>query len=433
MNIYRLQEIEPDTLRYLKRRAQSDIAATVEQVRPVVAAVRERGDAALIELTERFDGVLLSPANLQVQPQEFEAAQASLSNELKQAVATAIQNIRTFHERQKPQEMWLTQIAEGILAGEKITPIDSVGLYVPRGKGSFPSVLMMLAIPAQVAGVGQIVVCTPPGEGGQVDAACLYAAQLCGVEVLYRVGGAQAIAALAYGTESIPAVAKIVGPGNPYVTAAKHLLYGTVDVGPPAGPSEAIILADSTADPDCVALDLLNEAEHGPDSAALLVTPSEELVRQVLPRAESYVAALPFPRREFCQRVFSHFGGVVVTPDWASAIEFVNDYAPEHLEILTAQPFETLSQIRNAGEILLGENTPIATSNYCLGINAILPTGGFAKSFSAVSVYEFLKRSGIGYLTRAGFERLRPVTQELADYEGFPAHAQTVRKRCGGS
>jgi len=266
-----------------------------------------------------------------------------------------------------------------------------------------------------------------------VDAACLYAARLCGVEALYRVGGAQAIAALAYGTESVPAVAKIVGPGNPYVTAAKHLLYGTVDVGPPAGPSEAIILADSTADPDCVALDLLNEAEHGPDSAALLVTPSETLVQQVLPRARTYVAALPSPRREFCEQVLTRFGGVVLTPDWASAIEFVNDYAPEHLEVLTAQPFETLAQIRNAGEILLGENTPIAASNYCLGTNAILPTGGFARSFSAVSVYEFLKRSGVGYLTRAGFERLRPVTQCLADYEGFPAHAQAVRERFGGS
>jgi histidinol dehydrogenase len=429
MNIYRLTETDQETLLRLKRRAQTDIAATVEQVRPVVAAVRERGDAAVIEFTERFDGVVLAASDLRVHPQEFDEAEATLSDEMKQAVAVAVRNIRTFHERQKPEEMWFTQVDDGLLAGEKVTPLDSAGLYVPRGKGSFPSVLMMLAIPARVAGVPQIVVCTPPGEGGRVDAACLYAARLCGVEAVYRVGGAQAIAALAYGTETIPAVVKIVGPGNPYVTAAKHLLYGTVDVGPPAGPSEAIILADHTADPDCVALDLLNEAEHGPDSASLLVTPSEELARQVAAQAEDYVASLPSPRREFCERVFANFGGIVLTPDWATAVEFVNDYAPEHLEILTEQPFETLPQIRNAGEILLGPQAPIAVGNYCLGTNAILPTGGFAKSFSPVGVQEFLKRSGIGYLTRAGFERLREVTRCLADYEGFPAHAQAVRER----
>src|SRR5690606_3887804 len=245
----------------------------------------------------------------------------------------------------------------------------------------------------------------------------------------YVVGGIQAMAALAFGTERIPRVDKIIGPGSSYVSAAKRLLYGLVDVGLPAGPSESIILSDEHADPRLAALDLLVEAEHGPDSAALLVTHSRALANQVLDVLPGYIAELPELRRQFVETVLSNYGGVVLTDSLEESIAFVNDYAPEHLEVLTADPFVTLQKLRNAGEILLGPLTPIPTANYCLGVNAILPTGGFARSFSSVSVHDFIKRSGVAYLSREGYGSLQGVAATLADYEGFPAHAMALRKR----
>jgi histidinol dehydrogenase len=239
----------------------------------------------------------------------------------------------------------------------------------------------------------------------------------------------QAVAALAYGTQTIPKVDKIIGPGSSYVSAAKRLLYGTVDVGLPAGPSESIILADEHVDPRLAALDLLVEAEHGPESAAILVTHSREIAEQVLKVLPGYIAELPQWRQAFINNVLSNYGGILLTSSLDDSIDFVNRYAPEHLEVLTAEPFITLNKIRNAGEILLGHMTPIPTANYCLGLNAILPTGGFARSFSSVSVNDFLKRSGVGYLSREGYMRLQGVTATLADYEDFPAHAMAIRKR----
>jgi histidinol dehydrogenase len=325
--------------------------------------------------------------------------------------------------------MWFMEVQPGIIAGEKITPVASAGLYVPRGKGAFPSVMLMLATPARVAGVPRIVVVTPPTPDGKADAGSLVAAEVCDVDDVYVVGGIQAIAALAYGTETIPKVDKIVGPGNAYVSAAKRLLYGTVDVGLPAGPSESIILADEAADARLAALDLLVEAEHGPDSAAILVTHSRATAQEALRILPEYIVELPEWRQKFVQNVLSNYGGILLTNSFEDSIAFVNDYAPEHLEILTSDPFITLQKIKNAGEILLGPLTPIPTSNYCLGLNAILPTGGFARSFSSVSIWDFLKRSGIGYLSREGYERLQRVTTALADYEDFPAHAMAIRKR----
>ena len=275
----------------------------------------------------------------------------------------------------------------------------------------------------------RIVVITPPTPDGKADAASLVAAEVCGVDEVYAVGGIQGIAALAYGTESIPKMDKIIGPGSSYVTAAKRLLYGTVDVGLPAGPSESIILTDEHVDPRLAALDLLVEAEHGPESAAILVSHSRRVAEQALEILPEYIAQLPEWRQKFVTTVLSNYGGVLLTNSLSESIDFVNDYAPEHLEVLTRDPFVTLNKIKNAGEILLGELTPIPTANYCLGLNAILPTGGFARSFSSVSIWDFLKRSGIGYLSREGYERLQGTTAILADYEDFPAHAFAIRKR----
>lgn len=366
---------------------------------------------------------------LKATPEDFAAARSALSPEVIDAIQQAHDNIRRFHEEQMPEPIWFMEIQPGIMAGEKVSPVSSAGLYVPRGKGAFPSVMLMLAVPAKVAGVPRVIVVTPPTPEGKADAASLVAAEICGVDEVYVVGGMQAIAALAFGTETIPRVQKLIGPGSSYVSAAKRLLYGTVDVGLPAGPSESIILTDEQVDPRLAALDLLVEAEHGPESAAILVTHSRAVAEKVLEVLPGYIAELPEWRQAFIKNVLANYGGVLLTNSLDESIQFVNDYAPEHLEVLTAEPFVTLNRIKNAGEILLGSLTPIPTANYCLGLNAILPTGGFAKSFSSVSVQDFLKRSGVGYLSREGYERLQGITATLADYEDFPAHAMAIRKR----
>ncbi len=432
IHFYELATMDVQQRTRLLRRAEIEIDALMERVRPIVQAVRARGDEALVEFSASFDHVELTPAQLRVSREEIEQAYRTLDPAVRAAVEHAIRNVRAFHERQMPHEQWFCEVAPGVMAGEKITPISSVGLYVPRGKGAFPSVMYMLATPASIAGVPRIVVCTPPGPGGEIDAASLVAADLCGVHEIYRIGGAQAIAALAYGTQSIPRVHKITGPGSGFVSAAKRLLYGTVDVGLPAGPSESITLADETASPELLARDLLIEAEHGPDSSSLLVTPSRAVAEAVLSLLPEKMAALPEWRRAFVQTVFEApqgTGGIVLAASMEQAVDFVNEYAPEHLEVQVREPFALLPALRNAGEILLGPNTPFCTGNYSLGTNAVLPTGGFAHSFSCTSVFDFLKRTGVAYLTREGYESLSETTRRLAEFEGFPAHANAVTAR----
>jgi histidinol dehydrogenase len=413
----------------IMRRSETDIRELFPLAQEVIDRVRNEGDAAVVDYARRFDSPEFDVHLLRSQPEDFAAAHAALSKEVIEAIEQAHENIRRFHEEQMPEPMWFMEVQPGIMAGERVTPVANVGLYIPRGKGAFPSVMLMLATPAKVAGVPKIVIVTPPTPEGKADAASLVAAEICGVDEVYAVGGMQAVAALAYGTKTIPKVNKIIGPGSSYVTAAKRLLYGTVDVGLPAGPSESIILADEYADPRLAALDLLVEAEHGMESAAILVTHSREVAEKALEILPGYIAELPEWRQKFIKSVLSNYGGIMLTKSLQESIDFVNDYAPEHLEILTADPFITLNKIRNAGEILLGQMTPIPTANYCLGLNAILPTGGFAKSFSSVSIHDFLKRSGVGYLSREGYEKLQGITTTLADYEDFPAHAMAIRKR----
>jgi histidinol dehydrogenase len=422
--------------RLLERVQQADPGEAGEVVAEVVAAVRERGDAAVLDYTRRFDGANLADTGLSVAPREFDEAEEKLDSELKEAVEYAVENIRSHHEAQRPAPDWTKEIRPGITSGERWSPIASAGLYVPAGKGSFPSVMAMLSVPATVAGVPRIAVCTPPAADGSVDAASLYAARLSGIDTIYRVGGAQAIAALAYGTESIPRVEKIVGPGNRYVTLAKRLVYGQVDPGLPAGPSESIVLADDTADPEVAARELLVEAEHGPDSAALLVTSSRELADAVEARVSGLAAALPDWRREFVEQVLAGYGGIVVADTLDDAIAFSNDYAPEHLHVLAREPFEVLKRLTHAGEVLLGENTSIAFGNYAIGLNAILPTGGFARGYSCVGVADFMKRSSFAYVTDEGVPDLSRTAVALARYEGFPAHAEAadyVRRRADGT
>jgi len=416
-------------LAVLRKRAELDIENALTIAQEVITEIKLRGDDAVVEYVRKFDYPEATAETLKVTEAEFEQAEKDVDLDLRKAIELAYGNILEVHQRQMPEEIQLSEVRPGVFAGEKVTPIASAGLYVPRGKGAFPSVMLMLAVPTQVAKVPHVVVCTPPDRQGKVEPASLVAARMAGVENVYKLGGIQAISSMAIGTQSIPKIDKITGPCNVYGSAAKRLLYGLVDVGLPAGPSESIILADEYTDPRIAALDLLVEAEHGPESAALLVTHSESLANAVAKYATEYMEQLPPWRKDFCEKGLSSYGGILLTDSVQASIDFINEYAPEHLEVLLQDPLSVLGKIKNAGEILLGPYTPIPTANYCIGVNAILPTGGFARSYSAVSVFDFLKRTGIGYLTKEGFDRLKDATQLLAEYEGFSAHAMAIRER----
>jgi histidinol dehydrogenase len=427
INNYVLSELSPQARQTLMRRVRANHSNVEGVVREIIDDVRARGDEALVEQTQRLDNVAVPLDGIRVTEEEFATAESTLDPRLAQALDTAITNIREHHKAQLPQPSWMHEVRPGVIAGERWTPIASVGLYVPRGKGSFPSVMTMLCIPAVIAGVPEIAVCTPPGENATVDAASLVAAKMCGVSTVYKVGGAQAVAALTYGTETVRRVEKIVGPGNQYVSAAKRVLYGEVDPGPPAGPSESIILADGSGDPELVARELLVEAEHGPDSAALLVTHVARLAEAVTKIIPGLLDELPPKRRGFVETVLAGYGGIVHTASLAESIDFVNEWAPEHLRVIVANPFELLPRILHAGEVLLGENTSIPFGNFVVGVNAILPTGGMARSQSCVGVLDFMKRSGFAYVTDEGAAAIAPVAVALAQYEDFPAHASAAQ------
>ena len=429
MNLFKLWELSQKERAKLLERTQVDADQFVDVVRPVIQDIKENGDAAVVKYTKKFDGAGIAPDQQKVTAEEIQAAYQFVDDRLLAAMKKSASNIRAFHELQKPEGFWVKEIAPGVFAGEQTTPIDSVALYVPRGKGSFPSVMLMLGIPAVVAGVEDIYVFSPPLPDGTGDPATLVAADICGIKNIFKAGGSQAIAALAYGTETIPKAEKVLGPGNPYVTAAKRLLQAVVDPGLPAGPSESLVLADEHADPYLAALDLLNEAEHGPDSSAYLVTNSLELAEEAQRHLPGLLEKLPAQRKEYCETVLSGPGGIVVTKTLDEAIEFVNDYAAEHLAIHVEDLIGVTKRIRNGGEIILGDYTPISVCNYSLGPNAVLPTTGFAKTYSALSVRDFMKTSSISYLTKPAYDDLRDHVIHFAEYEGFAAHAMTLKER----
>jgi histidinol dehydrogenase len=430
VNSWKIEEMGAAERERIMNRAEADIDRIVDVVRPIIADVKARGDAALIDYARKFDSVRIK-GGLKATDGDFAEAYEILDPAVTGAIRVLAANVRRHHEQQmaRVESFWLEETMPGVYAGEKITAIDSVGLYVPRGKGAFPSVMYMLCIPARIAGVEKIVVCTPPGPTGGFDAASLVAADICGVRDVYKAGGAQAIAALAFGTETIPAVVQVNGPGNAYVVAAKRVLGHIINPGLPAGPSEAIILADGSADPWNTALDLINEAEHGPDSTALLVTISPELAAQVVAELPKVLARLPPQRRAFCEEVFSTYGGIVLCREMDDAIAFCNDYAVEHLLVKTRNANDVVAKLRNCGEILIGESTPIALANFGAGVNAVLPTGRKARSYDCTSVWAFLKRTSICYATPDGLDRLRPAAETLARYEGFDGHALVLRDR----
>ncbi|TIS96642.1 histidinol dehydrogenase [Mesorhizobium sp.] len=411
----------------LMRRSETDLSSFMEKATPIIEAVRTEGDAALVRFARDFDKADLNAARLKVSPAEFDAAFGMVDEDVVAAIRFGIDNIRHFHEEQKPEAMWLKEMRPGAYAGDRFTPIRSVALYVPRGKGAFPSVTMMTAVPAVVAGVPELAIVTPPAPDGSVDAATLVAARLAGVETIYKCGGAQAVAAVAYGTETIRSALKIVGPGSPWVVAAKRLLAGVIDPGLPAGPSEAIILADDSVHGGLAALDLLIEAEHGPDSSAYLVTHSRRVAEEALAALPEHWARMTEQRVAFSTAVLTGAcGGIVLTASIEESYRFINDYAPEHLEILSTDPFAHLGHITEAAEILMGPHTPVSIGNFGLGPNAVLPTSRWARTCGPLSVTDFVKRSSIGYVTAAAYPEFARHARTLARYEGFSSHEHAV-------
>lgn len=427
IHIQHLTEMTATERAALLKRSESDLTPFLRNAQPIIDAVRAEGDLALARFAQEFDQSPVTSDAIAATSADFEAAMAAIEPEMLEVLEFCTDNVRRFHEAQMPAEMWLKEMHPGVFAGEKTVPIDSVACYVPRGKGSFPSVVMMTAIPAVVAGVKEPIIVTPPGPDGKIDTATLVAARLAGIDKVYKCGGAQAVAAVAFGTQTVPKCHKILGPGSPWVVAAKRLLADHIDPGVPAGPSESIVLADDSANGAVAALDLLIESEHGPDSSAWLVTSSREVAEAALAAIPGYWAQMGESRRGFSQTVLGGpQGGILLTDTIAEAIAFVNDYAPEHLQIHSQSPHDYLSEIRHAGEILLGENLPICIGNFALGPNAVLPTGMTARTRSPLSVHDYLKTIGIGYTTKKGYDLLAPYAQKFAVYEGFDAHANAV-------
>lgn len=411
----------------LLKRSETDLSGFIEKARPIVDAVRDEGDAALVRFGRELDKAAVSAGTLKVTEAEFDAAFKTVAAEVVEAIRFGIENIRVFHEEQKPEAMFLKEIRPGGFAGDRFTSIRSVALYIPRGKGAFPSVTMMTAVPAVVAGVPEISIVTPPTPDGSVDAATLVAARIAGVETVYKCGGAQAVAAVAYGTETVKPALKIVGPGSPWVVAAKRLLAGVIDPGLPAGPSEAVIFADDTVHGGLAALDLLVEAEHGPDSSAYLVTHSRRVAEEALAALPGHWARMTEQRVAFSQAVLcGPHGGIVLTPSVEESYRFINDYAPEHLEILSTDPFSHLGRITEAAEILMGPHTPVTIGNFGLGPNAVLPTSRWARTYGPLSVTDFVKRSSIGYVTAGAYDTFAKHARTLAKYEGFSSHYNAV-------
>jgi len=421
--------LDAEQKRKILSRSEQDISEVLPHVQEIIDAVRADGDAALVRYTRQFNLADLSRMPLRVSEQEISEAERSLDPRVRDAIVFCARNVRTAHEKQLPMPIGLAEVRPGVYAVERATPVASVGMYAPRGKGSFPSSTYMMAVPAQVAEVPRRVLVTPPDAEGRCDPATLFAARHCGVHEIYRVGGVQALAALAYGTSSIRPVDKLLGPGNQYVTAAKRILAAVVDVGLPAGPSESMILADAAADPRCLALDLCIEAEHGPDSQALLVTDSPDIAQAVASLLPGLVGELPEPRSSYVRTVLENYGGIILAHGMEEAASIADAVAPEHLQVATADPLRTLTLLHHAGEILLGQHTPFSLANYAIGANAVLPTGGRARTCSALSVRDFMKFSSVACLTSVGYDSLRDAAITLADYEGFAAHAKALRER----
>ncbi|MGN1186532.1 MAG: histidinol dehydrogenase [Methanobrevibacter wolinii] len=406
------------------KRSEEDINKIIPTVNDILEDIKENKDKAILGYTEKFDGVKLE--NMKVSKEEIKEAYKNIDDNLIEALKSAASNIKKFHKAEIPEE-WKMDIKDGITAGQIIRPLETVGCYIPGGRAAYPSTILMTVIPAKIAGVKKIVCCTPPGKDGKVMDAILVASDIAGADEIYKVGGAQAIGAMAYGSETIPKVDKIVGPGNIFVTGAKKLVYGDVDIEFPAGPSELLVLADETDDAEFIAYDILSQAEHDPNAACIFVTPNEklgyEVERKIKEISEKAV------RKEIIEASLSKRGKIVIVKDIDEGIYVTNKYAPEHLIIATKDNKYTLSKINNAGSIFLGNYAPVACGDYGSGTNHVLPTGAGARMYSGLSTEDFLKKPTVQKITKEGLNTLKETILPIAEYEGFFAHADSVKVR----
>lgn len=427
MRIVKLNsETKKDLLSNLLKRSPSNFGDFAETVQGIVDDVRDNGDAALFSYTKKFDKADITAENVRVTKEEIEYAYTQVSDELLDVIRKAKKNIWEYHEKQK-QYSWFDSKPNGTLLGQKVTALASVGVYVPGGKAVYPSSVLMNVMPAKVAGVEKIIMTTPCNAQGEVYATTLVAANEAGVDEIYKAGGAQAIAALAYGTESIPKVDKIVGPGNIFVALAKRAVYGHVSIDSVAGPSEVMVLADETANARYVAADLLSQAEHDEMASAILVTTSSELAEKVSVQVDKFIEELS--RKEIMRKSIDNYGYILLADNMADAIDAVNDIASEHLEIVTANPFDVMTRVKNAGAIFIGEYSSEPLGDYFAGPNHVLPTNGTAKFFSPLSVDDFIKKSSIIYYSREALEAVHTDIETFAKAEQLTAHANSIAVR----
>jgi histidinol dehydrogenase len=422
----RIKDLSPERRKSIMERSMEDISSIYDDVRKIVEDVRDRGDAVALKHYRKHKEDI-APADLEATPEEIQSAYRRLDPKVVDGLKVAAENIRKFHRAQLERDMWSIEVSEGILAGRITRPMDIVGCYIPGGTAAYPSSILMTVIPAAVAGVEKIVAVTPPSKGMVANPATLVAADISGCHRIFKVGGPWGVAGLAFGTDAMPRVDKIVGPGNKYVTAAKMLVYGQVDIDSPAGPSEALILADHTGDPELIAVDFLSQIEHDPDSAAVLVTTSEKLAATVCEIIEKEYDQLP--RKEIFESSLTKHSCVLIADTMEQALDFTNEYATEHLQVLTEDPFITLNKIKHAGSIFLGPYAPVPVGDYASGTNHVLPTGQCARMFSGLSVDDFIKKPTFQYLSKEGLAGLKDVVITLAEAEGLPIHARAIRAR----
>ncbi len=427
MKIIELNEAtKKNIMEDLLKRSPNQYEAYADTVAGIIHDVRENGDKALFSYTKKFDLVDMNKDNIRVTEEEIEDAYRQMDKKTLDVMRKAKNNIEDFHHKQK-QNSWIDVSREGVILGQKVTPMEKVGVYVPGGKAAYPSTVLMDVIPAKVAGVKRIVMVTPPDKNGMIYPGTLVAAKEAGVTEIYKVGGAQAIAALAFGTESIPKVDKIVGPGNIYVALAKKAVYGHVSIDSIAGPSEILVIADETANPRYVAADLLSQAEHDELASAILVTTSKELAEEVSKEVERFLETLS--RRDIIAKSLDNYGYLLIAGDMDEAVEVANEIASEHLEIMTKEPFMIMTKIRNAGAIFIGEYSSEPLGDYMAGPNHTLPTNGTAKFFSPLSVDDFIKKSSIISYSREALENIHKDIEDFAKSEGFTAHANSIAVR----
>lgn len=418
-------ESKKDLLENLLKRSPNNYGEFEGRVNDIIQNVREKKDEAIFDYTKRFDGADINAGNILVTEEEIREAYAQVDEKLLGVIRKALVNIRKYHEKQM-QNSWFT-CEDGIILGQKVTPLNIAGVYVPGGKAVYPSSVLMNVLPAKVAGVPRIVMCTPPGKDGKVYPSTLVAAKEAGVDEIYKVGGAQAIAAMAFGTESVPKVDKIVGPGNIYVALAKKAVFGYVSIDSIAGPSEILVLADETANARYVAADLLSQAEHDEMASAILITTSKKLAEEVSKEVDQFVAVLS--RKEIIQKSLDNYGYILVAPTMEDAIDATNEIASEHMEIVTKDPFHVMTRIKNAGAIFIGEYSSEPLGDYFAGPNHVLPTNGTAKFFSALSVDDFIKKSSIISYSREALEPIHKDIETFAECEQLTAHANSIRVR----